>query len=370
MEENNQITIYIEKTWVTGDTCVFAITNPFEKAQAKTKIKPFREEFVERLRQEGFKVTFNKADITEDTICLIMDDTALCPEGTPPGEFKKLFDQKVFSSAGENFHYPTSMPISEYFANPFFPAVFKNEMTNGGEDKFLIETPEQLATIKEFYDSHIDNPTYKRAFEGTICQQFLETPGKYDTYMRVLVGGTGEVLGASIKCSTKTMGSPSLNGLFEQVFLNPASKYFIDAKKMFNYYSGGDNITFTQPKYSLVKAEILAELGIDPTHPEVPSEVIDVCENIMAKCNREIGVLCGVDFMFNKHDGKWYYLENQAFPAIEEWAWANNISLPKSRGVEGYIQYLKLELQPRYIALMSLVNKKKNKNQQRLELKQ
>lgn len=90
---------------------------------------------------------------------------------------------------------------------------------------------------------------------------------------------------------------------------------------------------------------------------------MDVCRNIMLNCNREIGVLCGIDFILNKTDGKWYYLENQAFPAIDEWAQTKNISLPNGHNVKGYIKVLELELETRYEALMQLVNYRNNNDE-------
>ena len=80
----------------------------------------------------------------------------------------------------------------------------------------------------------------------------------------------------------------------------------------------------------------------------------------MQKCNKELGIICGIDFIFNKEDNKWYYLENQAFPAIEEWADAKNIRTNKVNNVNDYIKYCTLELEARYDALMMYMNKKLN----------
>ncbi len=67
--------------------------------------------------------------------------------------------------------------------------------------------------------------------------------------------------------------------------------------------------------------------------------------------------------------GNWYYLENQAFPAIEEWAWERNIKVPKGTTIKGFLEYLELDLQARYEALNLLVAKRKQRNQeQRLVL--
>lgn len=352
--------IYIEKMWVSGDTCIDT-HDYFKDLAAKSTISKKRKEFIENLKKEDFDITFNKEDIDEDTICLIMDDTSVCEEEISLDEYKKLFDKKIRENAGENFHYPHSLRILDYFEDPFFPAVFKNEIENGGVDKFLIEDINQLEKLKSFYDKYHDNPKYKEALDCTILQQYIETPSKYASYLRVLAAGSGDVMGASLKYSSRTYSQSTLDGLFEKVFLNPNSKYFIDAKKMFNYYSGGQNIYFSQPSYSNEKVKILKEHNFDVNNLVLPDSILDVLKNIMEKCNREIGVMCGVDFMLNKNDNKWYYLENQAFPAIEEWAQAKRVSLPTSHTMKGYLELLEIELQARYEALMLTVEDREAK---------
>lgn len=348
--------VYIEKLWISGETCLYNISNRTDYFKAKRFITEKRNEFVNKLRSEGFNVVFDRSEIDEDTICLIMDDTSLCSEDKSIKEYKNAFDKKIAESAGLNFNYPVSKALEDYLENPFFPAVFKNELVNGGVDKFLVENSEQVEIIKKFYDKYKDDPKFRDSLECVIMQQYLETPSKYATYLRVLVGGNGDVMGASLKYSARSTSESNLSGLFEVIFLNPNSEYFINARPMFNYYSNGQNISFNQPRYSSEKASVLAEHGFDSTAPQLPYEVLDVCENIMRNCNREIGVLCGIDFMLNKFDNKWYYLENQAFPAIEEWAQSNDIKISASRNLNGYLKYLELELQVRYEALMLLAN--------------
>ena len=359
MNENSMFKIYVEKLWVSGDTCLHNVANLFERFDAKNQISKKRKEFLKKLENEGFIVTTDKDEIDENTICLVMDETALCENDVPVEEYKKMFDQKMKESGGENFYYPYTVKIEEYFENPFFPAVFKNEIQNGGVDKFLIENNEQLEIIKKFYNEYHEEEPFKEAFECSVIQQFLKTPTKYATYLRVLAGGSGEVMGASLKFSARSSSNINQEGLLEKVFLDPKSNYFINAQKPFNYYSEGQNISFSQPSYSDEKKSILKAHGLDVENLSIPSQVLDVCENIMDKCNRELGVLCGFDFLLNESDGKWYYLENQAFPAIDEWASENRVTLPNSKKLKGYLQQLEIEMNVRYEALMMLVNKRK-----------
>lgn len=369
MTKDNTVKVFIEKAWLNGDTCVFSIQDYYEKLKVKSFLSKKRRVFVERLQDQGFQVIFDVEDITSDTIYLVMGNASLYDKSVSLEEYKRLFDKKIFESAGNNFNYPLSMSVKEYFDRPFFPAVFKNESINGGVDKFLIENQEQLEIIKKFYEEYSNVSIYKESFDRSIFQQYIETPSKYATYLRVLVAGSGDVLGASLKYSARVAEKSKLVGTFEKVFLSPDSKYFINTDKMFNYYSGGQNISFSQPKYSSEKKEILNEHGFDVNNLTLPSELLDVCQNIMERCNREIGVLCGIDFMLNANDQKWYYLENQAFPTIEEWAQAKNISISTSHNIKGYMKYLELELEARYEALILLVNKQKGNDHKQFVLK-
>ena len=71
-------------------------------------------------------------------------------------------EKNIEKVGGENYHFPHSMKIIEYFEHPFFPAVFKNALRNGGIDKFLISSPSQLEKIKKFFMLTVRNPIYHK----------------------------------------------------------------------------------------------------------------------------------------------------------------------------------------------------------------
>ncbi len=354
--------IFVEKEWISGDTCVLTIPNTFDKIAVKNALCKIRTPFVEKLKSEGYEIFTNRDEIDENTICLIMNCDSLVKDPQSFEEIKEAFQHKIVESAGPNFHFPHSVTLEEYFKSPFLPAVFKNEFQNGGKDKFLISTPEQIAIIKHFYETHQDDEEIMEAFKNCIIQQLIETPTQYATYMRVLANGAGEVMGANLKCSKMTFEKSKLNSLFEEIFLDPQSKYYLNTTKMFNYYSGGLEISLSQPKYSDEKKEILIAHGFDMDNLKLPEEVEDVVKNIMHKCNEEVGVMCGIDFILNAEDGHWYYLENQAFPAIEEWAKPRGITIPGSHNLKSYIRYNEIELQAREEALRATINYYKQHN--------
>ena len=363
MTENNNVNkpmVFIEQDWITGDTCVFTISNPFDRAKVKAGLCAMRKKLIARLIDEGFEITTDRGELPEDTIYLIMNSSSLCDENADLDVFKKAFDQRIFQAGGEKLNYPRSLSMDDYFANPFLPAVLKNESTNAGKDKFLIETTEQLKKVFKFYSKYKTVSPYKEAFSCTIFQQFIDTPTNHNTYMRVLMSASGDVMGASLKYSMGVKENRPAMGVLEKHFWDPNSEYYLNCQGMFGYYSGGGNISFAQPRYSTEKQTILQAQGLDPNKPTVPTEVVEVSDEIMSKCNKELGIICGIDFIQDKNDGKWYYLENQAFPAIDEWAEPNGYRIPTRGGIDNYVKYNELDVEARYTSLMMLVNKRKN----------
>ena len=286
-----------------------------------------------------------------------MNNLAICDELADIKTFKKEFDKRMFEAGTDKLNYPYSLRIEEFFAKPFFPAVLKNELTNGGIDKFLIETPEQLEKIKKFYKKFHNIEPYKTNFENCIFQQYIETPTNHQTYLRVLMSASGDAMGASLKYSQVSEKHREPEGIFEKYFWDKNSEYFLNCKGMFNYYSNGGNILFSQPRFSYDNRNILKAHNIDPDNPTIPDTVLEIASSIMKKCNKELGIICGFDFILNEKDNKWYYLENQAFPAIDEWAATKGIRKLKVNSVDDYISYCALELEARYEALLMTMKK-------------
>lgn len=344
--------VYVDPEWLSGDTCVFTIHNLVDKAMVKAKLAKIRKEFLLRLEQEGFVITFKTEDIGDDVICLTMDQSSIPDDCLTLQAAKREYDRIMFDAGGEKLNYPTTVSVEEYFKKPFYPSVLKNEYENGGTDKFFIENSTHLDVVKQLYSNFSHVPVYKTTFDLCVFQQFIKNPTDYKTYIRILMASSGDILGASLKYSECELKRKEAKGFLESFFWDQNSKYFLDSEPMFNYYSGGGEISFSQPKYSYRSKEILEAHGISGEKPEVPEEVVEVCRSIVEKCNRQLGVICGFDFIFNETDNKWYYLENQAFPAIDEWIVAKGGKKPKPGGLENYVNYCALELETRHEALL------------------
>lgn len=360
---NGQL-VFVEPEWITGKTCLFTVTNNRDYIKGMVGLTKIRKEFVKRLENEGFVITHEKFDTESDIIYLTMNNEAI-PYDDIRG-FKNAFDKHVAEVAGEKFNFPKTVEMEEYFKEPFYPAVLKNEVMNGGKDKFFIETPEQVAIIKRFYDKFKGNGYIGQNLECTKFQQFIKTPTEHKTYMRVLISASGDVLGASLKYSKMSNQVIRDKGPLEEYFWDKNSEFYLGCEGMFNYYSGGGNIVFGQSRLSYEEREILKAHEINPDNPVIPEEIIEVSSNIATSSNREIGLLCGIDFIYNAEDKKWYYLELQAYPAIEEWAIPRKIRIREVKDINDYIKYNALDLEARHEALMLCMAKKLNEDSQKL----
>jgi len=351
------LVVFVEPRWVTGETCLFNVTNPYTYRYATNQFTNMRKNFLLKLEQEGFIITFDKHK--KDVVSLIMNDEVICEPDVDVDIYKKNFDQKIFEIGGEKLNYPKSLTMEDFFKTPFFPAVLKNELMNAGIDKILIENQQQLDIIKQFYDDFKDNPEYLITFKNTIFQTYIKSPGKYKSYIRILINAAGNVMGASLKYSKSgESNNKSAKGIYETALLVEDSKYYINAQRMFNYYSSGENISFYQPKFSQEKSQILKLHGIDPSNPKIPEDILEVAKNIATKGNNILGIMCGIDFMYNELDGKWYYLEIQAFPAIDEWLSKKGQKPILVKNIDDYIKLNSIELEARHEALIECAIKK------------
>lgn len=174
------------------------------------------------------------------------------------------------------------------------------------------------------------------------------------------MSSSGDVLGASLKYSRPAMRERNLEGTFEKILLDPKSPFYINSQPMFNYYSGGGDINLGQNNFCYTDKEILIKHGIDPDNPEIPADLMEVAANIAKNANKELGIICGIDFILNELDGKWYYLEVQAFPAIDEWAIPRRIRLKEVKNIKDFVKINAYDLEVRYEALMLYMNKKIN----------
>lgn len=291
------------------------------------------------------------------------------------------------------------------------PFVLKNLEENGGYEKFILRTPEQLKTLKRFYDEIndydfecrskqaneewkclgkkiiFDRKTgqsntaismwvfdYKEIFnERMVIQEYIETPTEYNTSMRVLTSSTGDILCASLKYMQPSVPDPQkrYHGYFDTYLSDPSSPYFLGNESIIsNTVAGGNSILLGKKSYLNIEQEVLQAHDINPLNAEVPESVSKVAKNIASTCRREIGAISGMDFIYDKNTKTWKFLEQHEFPMLTTYAEAHNLNIPTDT-IEELVFHKELDVNVRLHALSLFMSKKKltEEDQKSLKLK-
>lgn len=290
------------------------------------------------------------------------------------------------------------------------PFVLKNLEENGGYEKFILRTPEQLETLKRFYEEINDYDFKRRSEEANeewkclgekivfdrntgrsntaismwiydykdifnermVIQEYIATPTEYNTSMRVLASSTGDIIGASLKYMQPSSPDPNkrYHGFFDTYLSDPSSPYYLGNESIIsNTVAGGNSILLGKKSYSKLEQEILQAHDIDPLNAEVPASVSRVAKNIASTCRREIGAISGMDFIYDKKTKTWKFLEQHEFPMLTTYAEKYNIPIPTDN-IEEYVFHRELDVNVRLHALSLFMAKKKLPEEQKsLKLK-
>ncbi len=315
--------------------------------------------------------------------------------------------------AGEEVCEPLTITFpSDKFpeTTPSLPFVMKNIEENGGFEKFIVRTPEQLNLLKRFYKEINDYDfeyrvksaqkswsclgeiifdritghsnkgislfiyDYKDIFhERIVLQEYVETPTIYNTSMRVLTSSTGEILCASLKYMEPSLPDENkrYHGYFDTYLSDPSSPYFLGNESIIsNTVAGGNSILLRKNNYSAKEKEILSAHNINTDTGKVPDSVARVATKIAIHCRREIGAISGMDFIYDNKSKTWKFLEQHEFPMLTTYAQAHNIPLPED-DLEECAFHRELDLNVRLHALINYMNKKysQKKDSKKLNLK-
>ena len=284
---------------------------------------------------------------------------------------------------------------------PELPLILKNEETHGGQEKFIISTEEQLQRLKDFYQysytGYIEDRKreireklnymgqnievddrghtnvgwtypiidYKKMFHKTmLIQKYINTPTEYNTSLRILFSSLGDVIVASLKYSKPTYASQNekFYGLFDKHLSDPKSRFYLGSKSVVsNTVAGGSSILLGKERYTLEEQRILIAHGVNPLAPQVPSEIINACKRLANNCSRELGALCGMDFIYDVDEKRWKYLEEHEYPMLYSYCEKQGITYDEKARDFYYLQQL-VDIQIRIDVLVQTMKKKKENN--------
>lgn len=397
--EGNGQEIYIDPDWLKATDeqygCFFAPDN------VETPGRKDRKEVLDYLLSLGYNVITDSSKATEDTFFF----TPCCDEhiNKDPEEYAKKKTEKIHNSlVTTNVHEPLTLEfIDESFPKklPNLPFLLKNEKRDGGIDKILIKTSEQLEIFKTFYEE-INDYSFQEAIirakkkwflgddvvfkeDGTsnspieisrinykqrlktdfVMQEFIQTPTKFNTSLRVVTSSSGDILCASLKYSKPDLNKNDVKcGLIDRYLSNPESPFYLGSEDIIsNTVAGGNSILIGKENYSNIEKEILQAHGINPNNVNIPEDVVEAAINIAINCKREIGAISGIDFILDNKTKQWKYLEQQEYPMM--YTYCEAYGMPYEGNVENYELFLETQrrgdIDARLRAL-SLIMEKKN----------
>lgn len=288
-------------------------------------------------------------------------------------------------------------------STPSLPFVLKNEELQGGADKILIKTSYQLEILKQFYEE-INEYSYKEIQEqarrqydlgpevefyedGTsnssigiirinfkkrfhtdfVMQEYIETPTKFNTSLRVVTSSSKDILCSSLKYSKVAKRQDKYCGLVDRYLCNPTSPYFLNSKSIIsNTVAGGKSIILEEKTYTKEEQQILLAHDIDPKNPHVPESVAEAALTIAVNCQREIGAISGMDFIYDSKTKTWKYLEQQEYPMMYTYCMKYNLPYETDMSLDKYDEFIKTQrradIDSRLRALALAMQKKNNIN--------
>lgn len=385
---------FLRPEWFDEETG--KVTIPDNPKQAGNLVYRTYKELFDKLYEKGYRVITDALEADEDTFyftpCL---DVKINGYGEVYREKKNKKVIEALKECGIEEPISVNFPVDkfpEYI--PELPFVLKNENMNCGDEKFIIRTKEQLERLRKFYDEIngyskakdieefkgiygddveiYDNKItsgawtknfidYKYEFHKNMrIQKYVSTPSEYNTSLRVLFTSNGDVLASSLKYSKgiKT-DNKRLFGLFEKYLSDPSSPYFIGNESIVsNTAAGGNSILLEKESFTEEEKRILALHNIDPENVEAPKCIKEACENIALHCKREIGSLCGIDFIYDKEEHKWKYLEEHEYPMM--FSYCERFNLPYNPENPYFnMQNIIADIDARFKALTSEMNQKR-----------
>lgn len=391
--------VYISPEWLSAsDEDLFPMPD-----EAETPGKIERRAVVDYLKALGYVVITDSSKVSEDTFffspCRDMHANASV------AEYVEKKTTKIHESLEPtNVHEPLTLKFEEdHFPDniPPLPFVLKNEIAQGGTDKILIKTPKQLEIFKRFYEEIYDysfreaieearaqhpkgkelefyedgtsnsclfiirTDYKKRLYEDFVMQEYVETPTKFNTSLRVVTSSSKDILCSSLKYSKPSQGKSKHYGLVDRYLCEDTSPYYLGSKSVIsNTVSGGKSITLGNNKYSKEEQRVLSSHGIDPENAVVPKDVEEAALSIAVNCRREIGAISGIDFIYDYKNNVWKYLEQQEYPMM--YTYCEKYDLPYTTNVsspEEYQRFIKThrraDIDSRLRALALAMNKKK-----------
>lgn len=287
-----------------------------------------------KLMSKGYRIVNNILDASKDTIYITGRRQSL--DCTTAEEYYSSIDDSLEESLRQNnIVKPKTKKFSFYdLVNHKYqiPFVFKNEGQNGGKEKFLIATEEDYENLINACEVLLDRNLlfltrvekddelkhsidYEKYIQNYFTiQEYIETPSKYNTTVRIITTPSKDTLYASLKYNEREEykdDTTILGYLLSDIF--PLSTPSIVS----NTLSGGENVLLGEERYSREEKYLLDSHHISS---DQFYELIDATQETHKKLHSELGIICGFDYIYDKDRDKWFLLEYHSRPMLGDYS--------------------------------------------------
>ncbi len=285
------------------------------------------------LFQNGYHIINHLKDADSSTIFVTgRKQDYFCSSEEEYREKMDNYIQNAFQEHGITKPHTVSFSYQDLLDHKYHvPFVLKNEDENCGREKFLIATEEDyiqlIKTCHSLFDkrlldicaSNSRNPIYKIDYEDYLSshfrvQEYIQTPSQYNTTVRVLTSPAQSVLYASLKYNLpeKIHDKTSMLGtMLSEVY--PLSTDSIVS----NTAAGGENCLIDGEYHTDEEKDLLRLHHIDS---DGFHQVLEASKDVHEKFRREIGVLCGFDYIYDPERDQWFLLEYHNRPMVGDYS--------------------------------------------------
>ena len=260
------------------------------------------------LMKKGYKIVNNIFDTVKDTIFVTGKRQSTSCKTVK--EYIEKVDTNIESDLEEagitkpkTYEFNYQDLVDHKYKLPF---VFKNELANGGKEKFLIATEEDYENLIKtciilfdryfFFDNSDDSLKYridyKKYFtENFVIQEYIDTPTDFNTTVRLITTPTDDLLYASLKYNPKCdyHDETTLLGYLLTDIFPLSSKSIVS-----NTLSGGSNIIIGEPNYEERESSILRSHKIDSSRFQ---KLVKASQRVHKDFAQELGIICGFDYI-------------------------------------------------------------------------
>lgn len=288
---------------------------------------------------KGYKVIKNISDADEKTIYVT---------GRRQDYLCKTYEEyrnKVINSIDNSFMNndiirPNTLSFSydDLFNYKYkIPFVLKNENQNGGREKFLINNEEDYENLikackvllnKKIIDFNflkLNDIRFKVDYnryltENFTVQEYINTPSEFNTTVRILTTSFNDLLYASLKYNKKEdyIDKTSLLGYLLWKVYPLSTKSIVS-----NTLSGGKNILLGENNYIKEEKILLDKHNINSNKF---NELLEVSKKIHNEYRKELGIICGFDYIYDMEREKWFLLEYHSRPMVGDYSKRQGIS--------------------------------------------